>query len=134
MSGKSIAKIEKLTLPEQVRLLKCEEKIERGGRAFLEMGRALREVQESQLYKGSHGTFEAYCRERWDLGLSRCHQLMDAVVTIDALSTIVEVLPANEGQARALAAVSEPRARAEVWQAAVAGRGQRSAAVLRRWP
>lgn len=46
------------------RLSELETTIERGLATFIEVGNALAEVRESQLYQGRYGTFENYCRER----------------------------------------------------------------------
>lgn len=34
---------------------------------FYEVREALREIRDRKLYRGTHATFEAYCRERWNL-------------------------------------------------------------------
>lgn len=101
-----------------VALTDCEQRIERGLKTFIDVGQALAEIRDSRLYKGTHGTFEDYCRDRWKMSDGRARQFMIAAET--ATNVAVEGLPAptNEGQARALAAVPEPE-RAEVWREAV---------------
>lgn len=102
----------------QVALVSCEQRIERGLKTFIDVGQALAEIRDSRLYKGTHGTFEDYCRDRWKMSDGRARQFMIAAET--ATNVAVEGLPAptNEGQARALAAVPEPE-RAEVWRETV---------------
>lgn len=47
-------------------LARCEQVIERGKVAFVEVGLALMEIRDKRGYKlAGHETFEAYCRERW---------------------------------------------------------------------
>lgn len=101
-----------------VTLADCELRIERGLKTFIDVGQALAEIRDSRLYKGTHGTFEEYCRDRWKMSDGRARQFMIAAET--ATNVAVEGLPAptNEGQARALAAVPEPE-RADVWRETV---------------
>lgn len=33
---------------------------------FWKVGRALAQIRDERLYRTTHGTFEDYCRERWD--------------------------------------------------------------------
>ena len=51
-----------------VRLHKLEKTIEEGLRTFTAVGRALLEIRDDQLYRPDYGTFEDYCREKWDTG------------------------------------------------------------------
>lgn len=100
-----------------VALASCEQRIERGLKTFIDVGQALAEIRDSRLYKGTHDTFEDYCRERWGFNDRRASQYIQAA---DLASTIVGTglpSPTNEGQARALAAVPAPE-RAEVWREA----------------
>jgi hypothetical protein len=109
---------------ERSALEACERTIEAGLQTFLEVGTALLAIRAGKLYRATHATFEAYCRQRWGLKQSRAYQLMDAADVVGSLksaahetSTIVE-LPANEAQARPLARL-DPEARHEAWQEAV---------------
>jgi hypothetical protein len=76
---------------ESSRLVDLEGVIERGLSTFVEVGEALLEIRDARLYRLTHGTFEDYCRERWGLGVSRTHQLMDAAKVVRLTSTMVEV-------------------------------------------
>jgi hypothetical protein len=99
-------------------LIEHEAVIERGLTTFTEVGNALLAIREQRLYRAEHDTFEGYCRERWGFNDRRASQLIAAAATV---STIVETglpAPANEHQARALAAVPEAQ-RAEVWRETV---------------
>jgi hypothetical protein len=84
----------------------------------VEVGAALLTIRDSRLYRQNYATFEDYCRERWGIKHSRAYQLMDAAGVMRNLSTIVEVLPANEAQVRPLAQLA-PNEQREVWQEAV---------------
>ena len=87
---------------------------------MLPNGNALLEIRDSRLYRTSHGTFEDYCRDRWQFTHGRARQLIAAAETIAVLQsdTIVSLLPATESQARPLTTLP-PEAQREVWAAAV---------------
>ncbi len=84
--------IEKPLSPrEEMKLAELERIIEKDFAAFLRVGRALVEINELRLYRTEDGrTFKEYCKEIWDLSKSRAHQLMDAVVVYDQLSSRLE--------------------------------------------
>lgn len=65
----------------------------------MDAGRALTVIRDARLYRETHATFEAYCRERWQMSRPRAYQLISAA----GMSTTVD----NERQARALRAVKE---------------------------
>jgi hypothetical protein len=46
------------------------------------------EIRDSKLYKQTHGTFEAYCKERWDIVRSRAYELIDQAKVADALTAV----------------------------------------------
>ena len=88
----------------------------RGITTFIEVGRALAEIRDRRLYRDSQDTFEAYCRELWELGRTRAYQLIDAA----AVSTTVDIdPPRNEAQARELVPLKADEAEVvEAWRAA----------------
>jgi len=56
---------------------------------------------DSRLYRQSHPTFEAYCRERWGMSRPRAYEVMGAAEAVCNLSAMADIpLPANERQAR----------------------------------
>lgn len=86
-------------------------------RAFVEVGHALLDIKERDLYRESYPSFEAYCRDRWNFGRDYGYRLMTAATVADNLLTIVNTdeLPANEAQARELVGL-EPWQQQEVWR------------------
>jgi hypothetical protein len=88
-----------LTTQETVRLAELESIIENN---FALMGKALFEIRESRLYKATHGTFEGYCQERFDMSRKYINKQIQAAVVIENL-TPMGVIPINERQARPLA-------------------------------
>lgn len=81
-------------------LADCEAVIERGQRAFVEVGMALMAIRDRRLYLETHATFREYVLARWGIGKSRAYQLIAAA----QVSTTVDVK--NERQARRL--IAEP--------------------------
>ena len=49
-----------------------------GGRdcTFIEVGKALLAIRDAKLYRKTHKTFEAYCRDRWEMSRPRAYQLI----------------------------------------------------------
>ena len=85
---------------EQFRLEQCEKIIERGLNTFVEVGRALTEIRDSKLYRISYKTFEAYCKERWEIGRSRAYELIDH-------AKVAEIAEAVGGDLSAVADISK---------------------------
>lgn len=119
---------------EASRLKACERVIERGMGTFVEVGDALANIRDQKLYRASHKTFDAYCKERWNLGRARAYQLIEGAQTVktiaDAvgadLSTAVDKLPerhVRELKADPIAAASEIKERA--------AKGEEPAAVVK---
>lgn len=94
-----------LTKSERKSLLECENQIEQCQKDFITMGKALTRINETQLYKGMHNSFDKYCEERWGFTGSHARRFMVAYEVIAKLQTgkISEAnLPRNEYQARLL--------------------------------
>lgn len=107
-----------LSAPEMDELARCESVIEAGLKTFVEVGLALLAIRDQRLYREWYGTFEDYCRERWDMGRAHAYRLMDAADVVQNLSPIGDMLPATESQARPLAALA-PDEQREVWREVV---------------
>lgn len=85
------------------RLVKLETLIARNQEGFYKIGKALKEIRDNRLYKQAFfKSFEAYTRERWDMGKSHAYRLIQFYEVIYNLSPIGDKLPANESQARPL--------------------------------
>ncbi len=108
-----------LSAQESDDLAQHEEIIARGIKTFVEVGNALLAIRDDtrKLYR-QYGTFEDYCRERWQLKQSRVYQLMDAASVVNNLSSTIVELPQNEAQARELAQL-EPDEQRAAWQEVV---------------
>lgn len=89
-----------LGLAERDRLAELEAVVERGLEAFVEMGLALEAIRDERLYRETHATFEAYCKERWDFQRRYGDRLIGGARVAQLVSPIG--LIANEAQAREL--------------------------------
>lgn len=108
----------KMTAKERKNLVTLEEVIEAGLGTFSRVGRALLQIRDCRLYRGSFESFESYCQERWEFSRQRAHQLITAASTAEELSTIVDTPPTREAHVRPLLGIPRDH-QAEVWQAAV---------------
>lgn len=92
-----------VTLAERDRLAELEAVVDRGMQTFVDVGNALMEIRDSRLYREKHGTFAAYCRERWGFSDSRGRQLIAAAKTVTDVTGAGLPAPRTEGEARRLA-------------------------------
>lgn len=92
----------------EVDLLRADEAIIEAGLAtFVEVGQALARIRDGRRYRlEGYATFEAYCRERWNLSRPRAYELMEAAQVAERMSGIPDIPAiANQGQAREVAAI-----------------------------
>ena len=82
------------------------------------MGEALAAIRDARLYRQTHDTFEAYCKERWGFTRMRASQLISAAETSASVNHGLQ----SERQARELAKV-EPQRRQEVIERATEATG-----------
>lgn len=67
-----------ITRSEDARLQKLERTIERGKKAFIEVGIALKEIRDDKLYRSSHGTFAKYVEERFGFKRAVAYHYIEA--------------------------------------------------------
>ncbi|WP_250126636.1 hypothetical protein [Chroococcidiopsis sp. CCMEE 29] len=111
--------LEALTEQEEADRHRLELKVER---AFCEAGSALRELRDKRLYRSTHKTFEAYCRDRFNYSRDSAYLKIAAAAVYDNLQKFLPTncrqfpLPTNEHQLRALAKADlEPQMQASAW-------------------
>jgi len=98
------------------RLIHLENLIANNQSHFHATGKALKEIKDNRLYKQTFfKTFEAYAKDRWDMGKSQVYRLIDAYQVVNNLSPIGEDLPANESQVRSLTSFS-PLEQRKIWK------------------
>ncbi|MGO8683426.1 MAG: hypothetical protein ACLQUT_02430 [Thermoleophilia bacterium] len=95
--------------------------IERGQQTFVEVGNALMEIRDQRLYRETHATFEAYCKERWGWSRISAYRHIEAAEVVQMLP--MGNTPDTERVARELIPLS-PAERTEI-SAAVRRRRQR---------
>ncbi|BAT56731.1 unknown protein (plasmid) [Nostoc sp. NIES-3756] len=111
--------VPEMTEEEQRDRLNLERKVES---AFVEAGKALKELRDRRLYRSTHKTFEEYCKDRFGYSRRQPYLLMDAAVVFDNLKEKCDpmdhILPTNERQVRPLINL-KPSQQQKVWQRAV---------------
>ena len=84
--------------------------------AFYEIGCALLKIRDSRLYRDTHGTFEEYCRDRWDMGRDYADRIISSSNIVALLNADnCQQIPTNEAQARPLTKL-EPEQQKEAWE------------------
>jgi hypothetical protein len=119
-----------LALGEQERLIECETIIRVGLDTFVKVGRALAEIRDSRLYRGSFATFEEYCEITWNMAARTAHQTIASANVVHDLGDCI-VLPERESVARQLVGLPADEAK-RVWLEAIANNSKVTAALLRR--
>lgn len=74
-----------LTGEETEALAQCEASIETLKVAFWAAGKALQIIRDSRLYRQTHGSFDAYCLDRWDMSKSYATRLIRTWKIAEAL-------------------------------------------------
>lgn len=100
---------------EVQKLADLEAVVDRGLNTFVEVGNALREIREARLYRHTHATFDAYCKERFTFTASRGRQLILAAKTVTDVTLAGLSAPRTEGEARRLARELRQTAPLEQW-------------------
>jgi hypothetical protein len=111
------------------RFAELEAVIERGLTSFTEVGEALLEIQEKQLYRQSFANFTEYLKQRWNFSRPRGYQLINAAKAVGELSTLVDTSPENERQVRELAKIKDTDTRVKVWREAQTKHGPQPTAM-----
>jgi hypothetical protein len=122
-----------LSADEQQALAVYEDTIAKGLDTFMAVGQALAQIHIEQLYRGTHRTWDAYCRERWRLSRFYAHRQITAARVAEMLPNGNK--PKNEAVARELAPlIDDPEAVCAVWQEALAltSGGTPTAAMVRK--
>lgn len=107
-----------LDAAERRQLEELETVIEQGIQTFYEVGKALDEIREKRLYRETHKTFEAYCKDKWGIARRTAYQFIDAAEVVENLCAIAHKKPTKESQVRPLTKLP-PALQLEIWQEAV---------------
>lgn len=109
-------------------LTEHEATIANGLQTFKEVGCALADIRDRRLYRGDYGTFEDYCRERWNLSRTHADRMITASQVAKEMAPIGVI--STESQARAIAPVLRdhgPEVAAEVLREAADDDGRLTA-------
>lgn len=98
-------KVDPLSKDEKAELKRYEGVIEHGIKVFVEVGEALTGIRDGRLYRESHPTFEAYCRDRWGFSKTHANRLISSAGVAKNLAPI-GVIPTSESQVRVLSGFS----------------------------
>ena len=82
--------VDKLTSEERKDLRQCETFIRKGVKTFVEVGTALKEIQDRQLYREKYSTFDEYCKQRWSMSRSYAYRLINSVEVVKDLESVPE--------------------------------------------
>lgn len=115
--------VEELTEEEAASRHRLEIKVER---AFREAGLALAELRNRQLYRSTHKTWDAYCKDRFGYGRDAADLRILAAAVVEEIERVPtnrrQILPMTLEQVRPLTKL-QPDLRIEVWQQAVQAAG-----------
>jgi len=119
---------------KQSSLADLEAIIESNRTQFYQIGKALKQIRDEQLYhQVLFDTFEAYVKDRWDMSRSHAYRLIDASKVMDNLSLIGDgIVPQNESQARVLAQL-KPGDQRKIWREFIESGTALSASNIRRF-
>lgn len=109
---------DRLNDAEVVELAYLEVIVERGLRAFWEIGQALKQIRDKRLYRQGYRTFDDYCINRWEMSRRSAYQLIEAARVYENVRHGAQILPANERQTRPLVTLP-PEKQQEAWAKAV---------------
>lgn len=108
-----------LTKDEAGLLQGLEAIIDEGLQSFVEVGSSLMRIRDGKLYRATHGRFEDYCSERFNLKRQRAYELIKAANVTTAVSEISDKPVERESHAAELGKIDDPQVQAEVWEEAV---------------
>lgn len=96
----------KLTAEQQAKLAGFEKTIETGVGSFVEVGRALKAIDDEKLYETTPDQdFQGYCKARWRMSRQYAYRLIHASEFVGKLKLVdgknaIKVFPINESQVR----------------------------------
>lgn len=102
---------------EKSRLAELEQLIEENMVGWINVGFALKEIQELRLYRTTHASFESYVKARFDVAKATAYQYIQGAIVFDTVRNCgheLSMLPEKESQARPLTRLSSEEA-ADAW-------------------
>jgi len=108
----------KMNSLERTTLRNCERVLARGVETFREVGEALAQIRDEQLFRATHDSFKAYCKDKWDFSDSRARQLIGGAKKAKLVESVTRVTPSDEKRTRPLNRLPESE-QPKVWLDAV---------------
>ena len=116
--------------PEQALLAQYEAVIERGLQSFWQVGMALKNIREQELYKkAGYKSFETYCQARWDMKSRYAYDLSGSAEVFNNIKLCAnahsltgnnsQILPITEFQVRPLTKLNTTEEQVAAWKYAV---------------
>lgn len=104
MTEETAVQSQDMTTAELSRLNELEATVKKGFTTFIEVGLALKEIQSSRLYRKKHGTFEAYCKDTFEVAKRTAYDLIEASSVVQNVRNSAQIgwEPKNQSQAQAL--------------------------------
>ena len=124
---------ERGSLKPSANWLTCEAVIAIGWYTFVDVGVALGQIRDQQLYRGEYESFQTYCREKWQYGRDYVDRLISAAQVFKRLLTNCQHRkPEYESQVRPLVGLTAEQAQA-AWEYAVqrGGKGKITARMVK---
>jgi hypothetical protein len=95
----------------------AESQIEEGLQSFVQIGTALKQIQENKLYRAEYSTFEEYLETRWGMSREQGYRNINAATVAQNLLPIGNI-PTAESQVRLLSPLPAEQ-QCEVWADAI---------------
>jgi hypothetical protein len=90
-NGTKKTNADELTLEETRELKKLETTVRNGIKSYIEVGNALKTIQDKKLYRGKYGSFNRYCLKEWGFTRSTAHDYLHALEVVDSVRTSVQI-------------------------------------------
>ena len=90
----------------ETKLKELEDKIQLG---VMSVGIALLEIQNEQLYKLKHETFESYCQHVWGFSRQRAYQLIEGAQVQVNCQPVVDKVPTKERHLREISKIPDKK-------------------------
>lgn len=102
---------EVLSLAESTALAGYKQTITNGLKTFYDVGRALTEIRDNKLYRGTHKTFESFCQDEWDMERRHAYRLIAGAEVLENVSRGTQIPKVTERAVRPLTALPPARQR-----------------------
>lgn len=89
-TDKPARKVKQLSAHEKEVFERMEGVIQSHLESFSKAGDALVAIRDGRLYRETHGTFEDYCRERWEMSKTQANRLIAAAQVIHNIEKVKE--------------------------------------------